>query len=93
MHLLWLVNLARLAVIACWHRVPLLRQGHHGARIEHTEPKEVIELQPDAVHCPVESVLGIEKGIAFRCQHSQMLYVAPSELRAVGQMGIEICIN
>lgn len=66
-HLLSAVNLAGFTVIACWHRVPLLGQGHHGARIEHTEPKEVIELQPDAVHCPVESVLGIEQGIALRC--------------------------
>lgn len=60
-HLLRLVNLPGLAVIACWHRMPLLRQGHHGARIEHTEPKEVIELQPDAIHGPVETIFGIEQ--------------------------------
>lgn len=80
-------------MITCWHRVPLLGQGHHGTRIEDTEPKEVIELQANPIHCPVESVLGIEQRIALRCQHSQMLNVAPSQLRAVCQIGFQISIN
>lgn len=61
--------------------MPLLGQRDHGACVQHAKPKEVVELQAHAVHCPMEAVLGIKQRVALRSQHRQMLNVAPSQLR------------
>ncbi len=62
------------------HGLPLLGQCHHGARVQHAEPEQVVELESDAVHRPVEATLGVEQRVALRGQHGQVLHVAPSQL-------------
>ncbi len=64
-----------------WNRSPCFRQRDHRASIQDAETEEVIELQAHAVHGPFESTLGIEEGIAFRCQYSQVLDVPPRQRR------------
>lgn len=63
-------------------RLPLLGQGHHRARIQHPEPEEMVELQSDAVHGPVEASFGIKKGVPFRGENRQMLHVPPRQVVA-----------
>ena len=73
---------AGLAVVAGGHRLPLLGERHHGPRVEDAEAEEVVELEADAVHGPVEAALGVEQGVALGGEHGQVLHVAPRQLRA-----------
>ena len=78
---------AALAVVARRHRLPLLGQRHHGARVQHAEPEQVVELEPHAAHRPVEAALRVEQRVALRRQHRQVLHVPPGELRAETNAG------
>lgn len=71
------------AVVPSRNRLPLLGEGHHGAGVENAEPEEVVELQADAVHGPVEAALGVVERVPLGRQHCQVLHVAPGQLTAV----------
>lgn len=73
---------ASLAVVPRRHGPPLLGQRHHRARIQDAEAEQMVELEPDAVHGPVEAALGVEQRVALGGEHRQVLDVPPSELGA-----------
>lgn len=52
-----LVDGASLAVVARRHGAPVRRQRRHGARVEHPETEQMIELQAHTVHRPMETAL------------------------------------
>lgn len=61
------------------HRLPLLGQGHNGASVKDSEAEQMVVLEADAVHFPVEAVLGVKQRVTLGRQHCEMLYVAPGE--------------
>ena len=81
---LHLGDCARFAMVAWWHRSPFLRQRNHRTGVEHAEPEQMVKLQPDPIHRPVEPVLGVKERVALRCQHGQMLHIAPGQRWAMG---------
>lgn len=51
------INGASLTVIPWRYRPPVGRERSHGARVQHAETKQMVELESDAIHCPVETSL------------------------------------
>lgn len=64
-----------------WNGAPDPGEGDDGASVEHSEAEQVIELESDAVHGPLEAALGVEQRVALRRQHRQVLDVPPRQLR------------
>lgn len=62
--------------------LPLLRQRHHSSSIQNPKPEEMVELQANTVHRPMEATLSVEQRVAFRSQHCQVLYVPPGQIVA-----------
>lgn len=81
-------NRARLAMKTRWNGFPDLCERDHGTGIEHTVAKQVVEFQTDAVHVPVESIFAVVQRVAFRCEHREMLHVAPREITTAA-VGVE----
>ena len=76
-----------LTMVPGGNRLPLPGQGHHGPRVQHPEPKQVVVLQANAVHAPAEAALSVEQGVAFGGEDREVLYVPPGELGAGGGGG------
>ena len=73
---------ASFAMVSGRNGLPLFGQCHNGASIKHTETKQMIEFQPNAIHRPMETIFRIEKRVSFRCEHRQMLNITPRQVRA-----------
>ena len=67
------------------HGLPLLREGHHRASVEHAKAEEVVELEADAVHGPVEAALRVVQRVPLGGQYGQVLHVTPGQLSTVGK--------
>ncbi len=81
---------AAFAVKSRRYGLPLLGQGDHGAGVQHAVSKQVVELQSDAVHEPVEPSLAVVQRVPLGSQHGQVLDVAPRQLRATQISRMEI---
>lgn len=64
------------------NRLPLFSERDHRAGIENAEPEEVVELEADPVHGPVEAALRVVERVPLRRQHGQVLHVPPGQLAA-----------
>lgn len=64
------------------NRFPLFSERDHRAGIENAEPEEVVELEADPVHGPVEAALRVVERVPLRRQHGQVLHVPPGQLAA-----------
>ena len=74
------------------HSLPLLGKCHHRTSVQHSEPEEVIELQTDAIHRPMETTFRVEQRVAFRCEDCQVLDVPPAELRTATQTNTAVLL-
>ena len=52
-----------LAMISGWNSLPLLGQSHHCPGVENAESEEMVELQTDSVHGPVEATFSVEQRV------------------------------
>jgi len=80
-----------LAVPAFSNARPVASHVHHVASVKYPVAEQMVELEAGAVDGPVVTSLGIVEMIAFRCEHSQMLYVAPTHTRAARSRTTALC--
>lgn len=68
-------------MVSCWYRLPLLGKSYHCPSVQDTKAEEVVELEANSVHGPVEPSLGVVQRVALGGEHREMLDVAPRKLR------------
>lgn len=63
-----LVDLAAIAVESLRDGLPFLGHGHDSTGIQYSIAKEMIELQTDTVHLPLEVTLAVVQGVTLGCE-------------------------
>jgi len=72
---------ASLAMPAFADTRPVTRHVDHITGVEHSVTKQVVELKSGSIDGPVVTSLWVVEVVTFRCQYSQVLNVAPCQLR------------
>lgn len=62
---------------------PSFGQGDHRPSVQDSEAEEVVELQADSVHCPLEASLGVKERVPFGREDGQVLDIPPRQHGAI----------